>query len=111
MCVFYCFPLATLPPASPLLPKVAALQECHQAREKELGAKLASSEAAHRRAAQEMRDLLTSQHRIGTRSALPMYPWGKGGRREGGGGFFLLFGLGRGREDYETRNVWCLLLG
>ena len=47
--------------------EVAVLAQRHALREKELLFRLEASEEAHWKSAQELRELLTAQHRVGTR--------------------------------------------
>lgn len=49
------------------LPQMSVLAQQHELREKELLFRLESSEEAHQRAAQELREMLAAQHHIGTR--------------------------------------------
>ena len=50
-----------------LTKEVAVLAQRHQLREKELLFRLEGSEDAHRKSTQELRELLTAQHHVGTR--------------------------------------------
>ena len=50
-----------------LVRELATLAQRHNMKEKELLFRLESSEEAHRKSAQELRDMLSAQHRVGTR--------------------------------------------
>lgn len=50
-----------------LIRELATLAQRHDMKEKELLVRLESSEEAHRKSAQELRDLLSAQHRVGAR--------------------------------------------
>lgn len=50
-----------------LVRELATLAQRHDMKEKELTFRLESSEEAHRKSAQQLRDMLSAQHRVGTR--------------------------------------------
>ena len=54
-----------------LLQELAAMERKQEVKEKEIKYRLESSEEAHQRSIQELRGLLTAQHKVGTRYVLP----------------------------------------